>query len=186
MPTSRKDFLRFVSRLTDLVSTYDVGQLREFKRMSKDELPMISDLISVLLRIEESTDASALIKSAPPQLEKLVTLDGYKAPLKRSKPTKKLEDLFLDRDLFPTYLSLIDFGTRFLSDKPGKSTRLRVARRFVRKIEGMPTEERKVIESILGDMSRRRGSRLHSDFLERWERVIKSGGSSPAGGPRDT
>jgi hypothetical protein len=178
MPASRQDFLRFVSRLTNLISSYDVHQLTEFKRLSKDELPLISDLVGVLLRLEESSEVGGLNLSSRSNAATLDSFGGAPKSSKRTRQAIKLEDIFMDPNVFPTHAKLIEFGSQFLHDTPGKSTRERIARRFVRKIEGLPASERQLLEKVLRDMKVEGGYQAHPDFLARWEKVIKSGARS--------
>lgn len=191
MTADRKSFLQFVSKLTDLASTYDTEDLKAFRRMSEPSMLWVRDLADALLRIEESASGPNASRTTSRSRRKLTdfysdsVLNSVEAivPSGESLATRKrtnFNNWLMDEALFPTNADVLKFGEQFLGIKLGRASRSRIVRRFVGAIEELPSERRRVLEQGLKQVrdARTHGSGL--DFLSSWERVIKGGSLSEA------
>jgi hypothetical protein len=172
--SDRKTYLRFVAKLTELASTYDAQQLREFRRMSAQQMPLVADLIDVLLRIEESPKLSSL-DYRPSKIQPLNVFDS--TPRGKNRVTS-VSEILNDHRLFPTNTSLARFGAQFMDVHVGRSTRARIIRRMLNALLDMDPGRRATVENALRDLRNAAAHGNTSDFMARWERVIKDAGGA--------
>lgn len=165
-----REFLAFVSKLTELLSSYSSKDLRLFHRLARRGFPSILPVVEACIQVAESRRARTW--KTPTKSEIVQGLD-------RSEGLH-LFDLLRSKKLFPTNSGLADFAARVVPKMTrkrfDKMSRSDIAARIIDYLETLDSNKRrnlevamrKAIASISAGMKEEPQS-----FFSQWERIIK-------------
>ncbi len=173
-------FMRFVSKVTNLMSEYTAEDLGSFLHSSKQGFPSLAPVIEACIGMLTPSRGRADQRLASRSEAIAGLISKRRRETAAEREAGPLFNLLLSKELFPTNAQLGEFAVRVLPGMPrrryDKMSRADIAGRVIEYLETLDLARRrrleaamrKAIASISGDAKAQPES-----FFSQWEKIIK-------------